>query len=111
MEAELIAHGLLRHAAGGSNPDFWQPTVLYARAFTLVDRATFHAELVLSEFHNEERDPRLEMDWKPGCLFCACSIERQRHHRHSESLQQTRERAQFVTSTMTTVLRRSVVGN
>ncbi len=31
MEAELIAHGLLRHAAGGSNPDFWQPTVLYAR--------------------------------------------------------------------------------
>lgn len=111
VEAEVLADSLLRTAVSGVGPNFWEPTLLYARAFTLVDRAAYHAELVLSEFHNEERDPTQQLEWNPGCLFCSCSTEQQRHHRHAQSLQEGRERSQFVTTTLTAVLRRKVVQN
>jgi hypothetical protein len=111
MEAAVVARGLLRYATQHTPLEFWEPTVLYARALTLVDRASFQAELVLSEFHNEERDPWEAGEWKPSCLFCTCDSDRQRHYRHNESLHAAQRRARFVSGTMTAALRRQVVEN
>lgn len=111
MSANVVARGLLQSVSQQRTVEFWQPAVLYSRAYTLVDRASFQAELVLSEFHNEERDPWQEGEWKPSCLFCTCDSDRQRHHRHNESAQAAQRRARFVSGTMTAALRRPVVEN
>jgi len=112
MEAAVLARSLMQHAAQtNALAHSWESWLLYARAITLVDDASFHAELVLSELHNAERDPDEELEWKPECLFCNSSTERQRHHRHSESPKAAQRRAQFVSSTMTSALRRPTVEN
>lgn len=112
MEATLLAKALLKHAASNHvEPQLWLPTLLYARAYSLVDRASFWAELALSELHNAERDPDHVIEWQPECLFCSGPTERQRHHRENESAKDARRRAQFISSTMTTALRRQVVEN
>jgi hypothetical protein len=112
MEATVLARSLMQHAARtNTQGDLWEPWVLYARALTLVDDASFQAELVLAELHNAERDPGEEMEWVPECLFCDSSTERKRHHRHSESPKAAQRRAQFVSSTMTAALRRPTVEN
>jgi hypothetical protein len=112
MEAAVLARSLMQHAAQTNAPGpCWEPWLLYARAITLVDEASFHAELVLSELHNAERDPDEQLEWQPECLFCTNSTERQRHRRHSESPKAAQRRAQFVSSTMTSALRRPTVEN
>lgn len=111
MEAELVATVLLRSVTTEPYPGLQQTTLQYARALTLLDDASFQAELVLSELHNEAFEASQDPEWKPGCLFCACGIERQRHHRRTESPRQTRERKQAVITTMTAVLRHEAVAH
>lgn len=111
MEAELLAGPLLRRATEDHYPALGQATLQYARAITLLDNASYHAELVLSELHNEHFAPGQDPEWTPGCLFCACGIERQRHQRRAQSPRQTREHKQFVATTMTAILLSKVVDN
>jgi hypothetical protein len=112
MQATVLARALLQQATRSQTaPELWQPTVLYGRAITLVDNVSLEAERVLSEFHNEERDPWEALEWKPKCLFCRCDIERLRHSRKGESARATQRRAQFVSSTLTAALRQRVIEN
>jgi hypothetical protein len=112
MQATVVARALLQQATRSQTPpEFWQPTVLYGRALTLVDNVSFEAERVLAEFHNEERDPWEAGEWKPKCLFCECETEHLRHTRKIESAQATQRRAQFVSSTLTAALRQRVIEN
>lgn len=112
MQATVVARALLQQATRSRTPpEFWQPTLMYARALTLVDHVSFEAERVLAEFHNEERDPWEAGEWKPTCLFCESETERLRHYRKSESAKVTQRRAQFVSSTLTAALRQRVIEN
>lgn len=111
LEATVIAGHLLRSGISKGGPQLWEPLVVYARAHTLADDASFHAELVLSELHNRERDPAEAGEWKPACLFCSGVIDRQRHERAQEWPEQAQRRAEFVSVAMTSALRRTVVEN
>lgn len=111
MEARVIAGNLLQSGLSKCGPQFWEPLQVYARAYTLVDEASFQAELVLSRLHNLERDPAEAGEWKPACLFCSSAIERRRHARAQECTEDAQRRAEFVSVAMTSALRRSVVDN
>lgn len=112
MQAAVVARALLQNTTRSQvPPDFWQPTVVYARALTLVDDVSLEAARVLAELHNAERDPEEAGEWKPTCLFCECKSERLRHTRKNESPRAAQSRAQFVSSTLTAALRQRVIEN